>query len=237
MKKLFVLFALCSGCASGPSYNIRVNSYADQDYALVDKPKTFVLMSAKGDENSLQFKEFSTTAVEVLEYLGFVHVNNKSKAAETISLDYNVDNGVEVTSTSTIPVYNNKTTTIQNSYGQNLGYIQSGNPYAPSGYTQVSSTDTVFTRRIILSSKTNGIMNWQTEIRSSGNSSDLRALFPVIMNCAAKFIASDTGQELAYSVDKSVYIEMMRQRKQKREVAVVEDPNSFKSKLRKLFPR
>jgi hypothetical protein len=237
MKNILLLFALFTGCASGPNYNMRVNSYVDPKYESNNSPKTFILVSAKGNDKDLQFKEFAGLITQALEFQGYKPVENASKATEVITLDYGVDNGTDVTTSKAIPVYNNSTTAIQNSYGQNIGYLQNANPYAPSGYTHISETSTFFLRQITLSSATDSNMNWKTEMRSQGTSSDLRAIFPIILNSCADYIATNTGKELVYSLSQSQYQNIIKARKQSREVAAEENPNSFSGKLKKLFPR
>lgn len=196
-KIFFMLFGFfISGCTTTNSYNIRVNSFSDKDTKI--EKYSFNILSAEKNDSNLEFKEYAIQVRKILEQKGNTFSSDIKTCDVIVFLSYSIDDGKTTTSVSMMPIYggNQYTSTIQNSVGQTIGSVQTGpqNPYMPTSYQPVYSSQTNFTRQIILSGfkRATNTPLWETKITSTGYSDDLRQIFPIMLIGASDEIGTNT---------------------------------------------
>lgn len=199
MKNILVILLslYLTGCITASKYDIRVNSFLDPDVKIDNK--SFSIQSNEKVASPLEFKEYSNVLRKALEQKGYVFSADAKKSDILIFLSYSVDNGQTSTNVSMLPVYGQSyNSTVQNSYGQNLGSITTSpqNPYSPVAYQPIYSSETNYTRTIFLGAVDNIARKdtpmWETTIISVGDSDDLRKVFPVMILGAIKHIGTNT---------------------------------------------
>ncbi len=218
-KCIFGLFAVVSfvGCATS-SYTVKVDAIADTEMIA----ETYVLQSGMKDtsDNDLRFKEYSKIVRNSLQKKGFTPVADVKKADMVVMLSYGISDPNTKSYTRSVPVYGNQnstTTTVTNSYGQNIGSFQTqpSNPYAPSGYQSVTDEVTTYNRFVILTAydakdvlkprgqaeKFDPKMLWETKVTSTGSSGDLRKVFPVMMLGAIPYFGKNSGEQQVINID------------------------------------
>lgn len=205
-----VLLALNFGCASS-SYTVKVDAISDPEL----KSQNFTIRSGMKDapENDLRFKQFAKVISNALVVKGMTASPDISSADVVIMVSYGISDPDTRAYTRSVPVYGggSTTTTVTNSYGQQLGTFQTqqSNPYAPTGYQSVTDEVTTYNRFILLTAydakdvmkpmakdeKFNPRMAWETKITSSGSSGDLRKVFPVMMIGALPYIGENMSKQ------------------------------------------
>ncbi len=218
-KSLAFVVALVSlvGCATS-SYTVKVDAIADADISA----ESFVIKSGlkEANDNDLRFKEYSKIVSNSLQRKGFKPVADVKVADMVVMLSYGISDPNTKTYTRSVPVYggqNGTTTTVTNNYGQNIGSFQTqpSNPYAPTGYQSVTDEVTTYNRFVLITAydakdvlkprpkeeKFDPKMMWETKVTSTGSSSDLRKVFPVMMLGAIPFIGKNSGEQQVIDID------------------------------------
>jgi hypothetical protein len=200
----------------GPKFNVRVDSLARLD--AVTKTSFILLSSDSKDSNDLQYIEFSGYIERALLQRGFKKAENIDSANIAIFLAYGIGDPKTETYTYNLPVYgqtgiaSSNTTGRVSAYGNSASYSQTTEntpEYGVIGYSSNEGTYTVYTRHVFLKaydlqeyreSKSERVL-WETKMASTGQSGDLRLVFPVMVAAGHAYIGSNTGK----IVDVSIY--------------------------------
>ncbi len=211
-----------------PEIPIVVNSISSSEQ--VSEKKCVVLSGMQNVHNyDLQFKEYLAYVKIALEWKGYELVDKEEEANIVIFLGYGIGDPKEHVYSYAMPVYGKtgvlsstttgaaNTTGNMNVYGNNASLFgattqQSTTVYTPSygviGATSHVGTYETYAKDIVLDAfdlkfyrenKTQKEL-WRTEISSSGSSSDLRKMFPVMIAAASEYLGGDTKK------NKTVYI-------------------------------
>ena len=208
---VFCIAILLSGCQT--SYWMYVNSINDD--LLVGSLTTYALTTTNKNisTNSLQAKEFEKYIHEALKDQGFVIAKDDAPSDLIIFYDYGISDPNESVDTyqswgKTGEVVTGATGNV-NSNGDVSVNTQTKNTYGATG--SYSVTTTTFDRHLNLSAinmreyRESGEMSevWNTNVRSSGSSGDLRRVFPGLIVAIKPYIAMNTGEEklVQFSVD------------------------------------
>lgn len=210
-----ILLVLLSGCAEMRPlhYAVKVDSIADQ---FKTAPKNYILLSAmKGvDVNDLQFKEFSSYVRTALALHGNRSVDNIAQAETAIFLSYGLGAPDTQNLVYSIPVFGatgggsaSFNTTTYGGLGavsSTHGTITSQPQFGVVGDRTTSVPMTTYLRSVIIEAVDLAVYRstakivplWKTTILSRGTSSDLRAVFPILIGASADYIATDTGHQV-----------------------------------------
>lgn len=202
-----------SGCSFGPQYHVSVDSI-NNGSATVNK----TCYIGSGMENitidDLKFKEFSVYVERALESRGYTVVDNLENAEIIILLGYGI--GEPQKNITSMPIYGqtgiSSSTTYGNIHSYGSGYSSfSGTTYHTptygiTGYAPISYT--TYTRYAKISAydwqqykqSKKEVMLWETDIISTGSSSDLRQVFPVMIAAATPYIGENTGKNISVNL-------------------------------------
>lgn len=214
MKYLLSLFTLtfligASGCATQTQFIVSVSSINN---GISSINKTCYIGS--GMENvsvdDLKFKEFSSYLTRSLESRGYKITDNLDNAEVIILLAYGI--GEPQTNVASMPVWGQTGISSSTTYGtiNPYGYGSASYTgttyhtptYGITGYAPISYT--TYTRYAKITAydwqqykqSEKEVMLWQTDIVSSGSSSDLRQVFPVMVAGATPYIGENTGKSV-----------------------------------------
>lgn len=220
MAKNCILFLvlLLSGCATGRiGYVATVDSINDP--ALMQK-KSYILLP--GNENikpeDLQFREYSTYINAALAENGYKRVENPDEAELIIFAYYGISDPKTFSYTYSYPIFGKtaggNTAISLTTYGKSGFTNTFGNVTSPVEFGVVGSNihtkyETIYYRYLILDAvdyetyrKTEKFVSvWKTIIRSSGNSGDLRLIFPVLATAARRNLGSNTGRQIDVTIE------------------------------------
>ncbi len=157
--------------------------------------------------------EFSKDIRIVLKENGFTVVDDINSAEQILFLIYGIND--PQTQTVAIPQFGktgvrSSTTTgnvsVLGNSATYRGTTTYNYDYGITGYTLVNRT--VYTRVLIITSydwiayqnKKEMIQLWQTQIVSTGSSSDLRLVFPYLVLASEKYIGTNTGKAINISL-------------------------------------
>lgn len=204
---------ISSGCAST---QLTVDSNLD------GAPTTkafYIIPGNKGvSSDDLVFKEYKGYVTNALVKKGFIPTDDATKDFLVITLNYGVGEPEKSVRSYAVPVYG---------FGGMAGYAAyNGIGYGglartvppplatmPVGYNTVVEEETNYTKYIVITAYENLMsmkpgkdgnreapMKWQTRITSTGESSDLRDYFPVMIAGALDKIGTDTGKAISKNV-------------------------------------
>lgn len=213
-----------SGCANmrPPTFHINVDSISsakeNKIYVLLPSNK-----NVKVDD--LQFKEYAKYVNRALQRKGFSPAKNFQKANVAIFLGYGIGEPKEHQFTYSLPTWGKTGISSSTTYGTSNTYgnlntygnygTYSGNTnsssttiytptYGITGSTRHSGSYTTYFRFMFLdavdleefkkSKKT--VQLWKTTVTSSGSSSDLRRVFPILVAASKNYIATNTGKKV-----------------------------------------
>ena len=204
-----LLFAGLTACGS-QSVKVSVDSIVGEKNI---PSKRYVWLSGTPgiSQSDLYFREFSRYFQAILSEYGYQKSTNKG-ASIAIYFSYGVSPGRTTQYTTTTPIYDwvggdtiVYTETTKDEKGETTSTTRAiTTPIRQRlvGMSVGSGLYTVFTRFVSLTAKQyrrdqkpkDMTTLWQTRITSTGPSSDLRALMPVMAAAAAPYIAADTGE-------------------------------------------
>lgn len=204
-----------TGCVSGPSFSVSINSIASKEVS--GKRKFFVLPGNAGvPAADLQFQEAKGLLANVLRSKGFSEVPF-DQAEMVVFLSYGIGEPETSTSSYSIPVFGqtgggtstfNATTTAPGTSSTTRGTISQPVTYGITGYQTGTRTSTTFTRWFRANAvdleayNRNGEMRylWDTRAASIGGTGDIRVVLPIMFAAAKGSIASDTGRVISTSL-------------------------------------
>lgn len=213
-----------SGCATmrPPTYLVQVDSIGNDS----ENKTYILLSSNKDTKtDDLQFKEYATYLNRALQARGFVPAKNIQEANVAIFLSYGIGDPREHQYTYSLPIWgktgisSSTTYGTSNTYGSlntygNYGtYTGNTNSTSTTTYTPTygitgsvarSGSYTTFFRFMLLNAidldeykrSKKEIQLWKTTVTSSGSSSDLRRVFPILVAASKNHIATNTGKKL-----------------------------------------
>jgi hypothetical protein len=217
-KKLInpILITLCfflNGCATlGPQFHVEIDSLASKQKQTY---KTYILLPGNKDvsPNDLQYQEYSQYINKALTSKGYILTGNIEEADLAVFLGYGIGDPQEHIYSYSIPTFDQTGVSSASTYGTvndygSFGSVSATTTYTPSygvtGYVpQVGSYVTYF-RYILLTAfdlnefrkSKEEIQVWKTTITSTGSSSDLRMVFPILVGAAKDYIGSSTGKQV-----------------------------------------
>lgn len=215
---LALAFVALSGCATTgqPTFNIEVDSLASPQ-AL--SKKTYLLLS--GNEgvtwDDLQFQEYATYLMRVLNSQGYTSAKSTEEADVAIILSYGIGDPKTHQYSFSLPTWGQTgvssatTNGTATTYG-NTTSINATTTYTPTygvtGYNTYTGTRTTFFRYALITGydfekyKENEkqIQLWKTTITSTGSSGDLRRVFPILIGASIPYLATNTGQKIDVSL-------------------------------------
>jgi hypothetical protein len=203
------------GCVTSPPfYGVRIDSINVGEQRV--NPAVILQSGNKTvDPTDLQFQEFAAYTIRALQSKGMLIVTNMNEADVEVFLYYAIGDPVEHQFSRSVPIFGKTVYSGSQTFGtvQSLGSsgaaTYSGTTtYTPAygivGSAQQSGTYVTCTRYVALDAydlhayrdaqKEKQI--WKTDIFSTGSSSDLRLVFPIMMAAAAEYIGSNTGHKV-----------------------------------------
>jgi hypothetical protein len=211
MKRLFsaVFLLALAGCAvtpRAPDINISVNSLAATDVTSTAHSTYLLAPGQDGVTNGdLQYQEFSRYVERVLSAQGMKRTADPEQAEVVILLSYAIGDPKTFQSQILLPVWGRTGVSSLNTTGQVIGSNFNSTTtvtpsYGISGYSQVQTSSTYYVRnaRLVAFKKEEikkGSHNqlWNVSIVSSGQSGDLRYIFPYLVTAAAPYIGKNSG--------------------------------------------
>jgi hypothetical protein len=208
---------LVVGCAtvqypSVTQYLVHIDSLRGDTF---QDRRTFSLFSGKEgvEATDLQFQEFANYVRNALTVLGYVEAQDPTKAGIAVFLNYGIGDPQTTYYSYSYPVFGvtgGGTTTFDASVSGAGGTSHiSGVATQPFqigvvGTKTRTESRTTYLRYIVIEAisvvsfteKQQLIPVWKTTITSSGASSDLRVVFPILLAASQPHIASDTGKRI-----------------------------------------
>ena len=191
-----VLFATTFpvACAERPEIVVSVNSYSK----ISRTGNTYVLKPMAGvDGNSMEFAEFASNVEKTFASMGLSRVVDESSASVTIFASYGMDSAEKSYSYE-----------VETGRSKTLVYTPQGVAAAnTSTYGTETGRYTEFRRWIQFRAfdaeqiRHNQLFEvWKTDIVSSGSSSDMRLVLPLMLNAARAHIMTNTGRSITLSM-------------------------------------
>jgi hypothetical protein len=208
---VFAVLLLCSGCASMPNYDVRIDSISSGQPTC---QKYYLFPGKEGvSAGDLQFQEFATYTHRALQQKGFVKTDIATDADIAVFLYYNISEPSEHQYSYSTPIYGQTGVSSSQTYGSLYSYgnnaTYSGTTtYTPTygvvGSCQHSGAYITFTRYISLNALDLAAYRkseeekqvWKTDIFSTGSSGDLRKVFPVMLAASVPYIGENTGEKI-----------------------------------------
>jgi hypothetical protein len=219
IQSIFLSIAtiLLNGCV--PRHQVDVNAICTPQ--AINKTK-YVLVAAEdqNDPSNIQFGEFAYYTERALQGAGFQKVACLSDADFAIFLDYNVSEPQIYQYAYSVPVYGQTgfVSTCTNSCVNTCGNTRSCvsvTDYSPT-YGVIGSETRIGTRIVYfyylnlfgwdanrLLSCNDKVMLWQVQINSSGETGDLRKMFPIMLAGAQGFIGRNSGEVVSVIVSEN----------------------------------
>jgi hypothetical protein len=216
---LFIIFTIAlGGCATTgqPTFNVAVDSLASQQ---ASNKKTYLLIP--GNEgvtwDDLQFQEYATYLMRVLNAQGYVLAKSADEADLAIILSYGIGDPQTHQYSFNLPTWGQTGVSSANTYGTATTYgnttsVNATTTYTPTygvtGYNTYTGTRTTFFRYALITGydfekykeTEQQTQLWQTTITSTGSSGDLRRVFPILIGASAPYLATNTGQKVSVSL-------------------------------------
>lgn len=215
IKLGLILLFLFSMASCSPRVNVEIDSICSPK---AETKKRFVLLPNPNvsDGSDLQYAEFSSYIEKALIQRGFEKALCYDDANVAIMLGYGISDPISYTYTYSVPVYgqtgvNTKTNGFIHSTKNNANF-HSTTTSEPT-YGIIGSSDRIgvgisYVRHFSLiagdldeyksSSKVAEL--WSTNVKSVGESGDLRYIFPILVAASNDYIASNTGKKITVSI-------------------------------------
>lgn len=212
-----IYLLVLTSCAPGElissvHYTVNVDSYG-YDSDLQKKYCYLQVSDTKINESDLQYKEFYRYIKIILSLKGYTVVDSLKYANVVIMFNYGISDPYTENYLAIVPIYG------QTSTSTTKGVID---PYSSNAvnYSQISTTTTnptigiqnrnrtVFLRyanfvaydyEYYKKTKKDKIV-WQTAISSSGNSSDLRTVFPYLLIASKNYLGRSSGEKKVINI-------------------------------------
>lgn len=219
MKYVLLLSLILAGCAHvepKTRFYVEVDSIVGTD---VPNAKYKLLPGNKDvDENDLQFKEYANYIHRAMSYKGFISEEDMNKADIAVFLVYGIGEPVVNVESYAIPTWGQTgysstyTTGSVNAYGNTANYSQNTTltpQYGVTGSRTGYNTITTYNRFMAISAinlrelkKTKKrIELWRTSVTSTGESDDLRRVFPVLATSAVGYLNKNTGSKVKFFIE------------------------------------
>lgn len=219
---LFIFLAIAlTGCATvrPPTFNVAVDSLASLD---APSKKTYLLIP--GNEgvtwDDLQFQEYATYLMRVLNAQGYILAKSPDEADLAIILSYGIGDPQTHQYSYSLPTWGQTGVSSANTYGSATTYgnttsVNATTTYTPSygitGYNTYTGIATTFFRYALITGydfekykeTEKQIQLWQTTITSTGSSGDLRRVFPILIGASTPYLATNTGQKVNVSLQET----------------------------------
>jgi len=210
---IFLLAVLSAGCAR--VFHVKVDSINAGAAAL---GSTFAIYpgNQNTDPNDLQFREYALYLTRALTIIGYTPAAEGSSPDIEIYLSYGMGDAVQHVSSYNVPVYGQtgvESFTYTNATRTSAGFSTISNTYETpqygiTGFTTQTDTYTTYPKYIIIDaydakSAVQGSQMKQlfkTSISSQGASRELRKVFPYMLAGAAKYIGTNTGEEIGINM-------------------------------------
>jgi len=214
-KVIFILSAillLVQGCAIGPQFHVNVDSISAPE--ATSKTKYVLLPGVKGVEvTDLQYREYSGYVERALNSIGYTQAPNFSEANIAIFLGYGIGEPQTQQYSYSLPTWGKTGVSSANTYGTATTYgnttsVNATTIYTPS-YGIIGSTIHIGSRTIYLCymwldaidldeyrETEKEVQLWKTTVTSTGSSSDLRQVFPILVAASKPYISSNTGKKI-----------------------------------------
>lgn len=221
MKKILLLTVIFTSLTSCFHRSIEVNVDTISVSNAREKKRYFLIPGNKDcSPSDLQFMEFARYTDNALICEGFIKVSSIEEADIAIILNYGISDPYVYQYTYETPIWGQTGVDSKTTYGtvntySNMVTYSSQTEYTPTygvvgSKTQVG-TGVLFFRYFVLSGvdleefkKTNKIEDaknlWVTKANSSGESGDLRKIFPILLVASQKHIARNTDQQIHYKI-------------------------------------
>ncbi|UTM57068.1 hypothetical protein L4174_014910 [Photobacterium sp. CCB-ST2H9] len=218
---ILVLFLGLSGCSTlgQPTFNVVVDSLTS---GTAQHQKTYVLLpgNAGVSVNDLQFREYSTYLVRVLQAKGYVAATTPESAEQAIFLSYGIGEPQTQHYSYQLPTWGQtgvafansyKTTSTFGSMTSQTGTTMNTPSYGITGYQTYTASETTFLKYVQIegvafdknSRSETPVPLWKTTATSSDASDDLRRVFPVLVAASAPYLAANTGQKVHVALTES----------------------------------
>lgn len=188
------------GCATPMRYQATVSALVAQDF---QAGRTQGIVATKAQEGDLGFMEVKAQAERALTAAGLT-ISASGPFDIGVFIEYGIGAPRTVTSNYSIPIWGQTGVASSTTTGQIQTYGSSGTysstttntpTYGIVGAQTGTISDTVYDRFLTLrafdlpASKKDGKLHpaWQTEVRSSGTSNDLRVVVPFMLKAAATY--------------------------------------------------
>lgn len=201
MKKLFLLLTLLlPACAA--QHDVEIDGFSSPHFQsnLVHA----IMPTSEAQKGDLQFAEASLQASRAISAAG-ISLNNDTKQPDiAIFLDYGISNPQKSTSIVSNPVYGQ--TGVVSSYGAGMTTYRP--TYGVIGYNSEAVTTTSYTRSLALTAvdyrkyQINKSLEqvWKISVTSTGPSSDLRTMIPIMLDAAVPYIGKSTGRQVSVTI-------------------------------------
>lgn len=225
----FALIVLLSGCATmtmgQPKFYVAVDALASP---AAQQKRTYLLLPGnEGDTwDDLQFQEYATYLMRVLNAQGFVSTEKEEDADVAIVLSYGLGDPRSSQYNYSLPVWGQTGVSSAHTYGTATAYGNSATysgtttytpTYGIAGYTSHVGTRTTYFRYALITAydfkafkeTEKQIQLWRTTITSTGSSGDLRQVFPILISASVPYLATNTGKQVSvqlYECDKIVRV-------------------------------
>lgn len=209
-----LLSVSCATLQRVPTYHLAVDSISAEDH----KGASMYVYPGESSvsPDDLLFREFSADVKFALSRQGFRLADSIESADQVVFLSYGISDPerqvVSVPHYGRTGVTSARTTGTQYDFNGFSGFDATTTyeyDYGVTGYRDVQRT--VYHRIVLLSAYSVSdyansgqmVQEWETIIRSSGSSGDLRRVFPVLMTGAEPFLATNTGQAVEMRIKES----------------------------------
>lgn len=197
-----LVLGLLSACVTQVQSNVTTfHAFPDNEW----KGRSIAVIPVEGvDPASLEWQAYRKVLEDRLLAANFT-LSDMDNADFVAVFGYGIDNGREVTSTSSVPQYGvtgyTSSYTTGSAYRGYSGstYYQGTTTYTPqygvTGYSQVTSTDTVFARAVTIDivDMRKDAQVWQMKLTSSGRCGSLAPLLPYFLDAAFKDFPGPNG--------------------------------------------
>lgn len=181
------------------------------------KTRYVLLPGQKGlEETDLQFVEFSTYIDQAMQSRGYVKADAGRPAELTIFLSYGIGDPQTNQRSYAMPVFGQTGVSSSQTYGSfstfgGTGTYSGTTTYTPTygitGYQSSVQSYTTYTRFLFIaaydvtgSTDKKPLQLWRTEVTSTGNSNDLRHVFPYMVEAMKPYLATNTGKKITVEI-------------------------------------
>lgn len=198
---LVLLCVALSGCSGfGTRYSTEISALSSR--AALSK-KAYLLLPGAQETSpyDLQYLEFSGYIDKAMASQGFIKVTEPTKAEVIVFLSYGVGDPIARTYSYSVPVYGQTGFYASQKKGKSKTYYTP--TYGVTGYTNQIGTEINYVSNISLDAYDNTDLNtpqpqqlWKMEVSSTGQSNDLRMVFPYMVASMKPYIGRNTGQKI-----------------------------------------